>query len=75
MEIQLRLKTTRSNQSGFTLLEIIVVLAVLGTLAATLAPMVFRYIDDANVTRARADASGIAAAINKMYRNTGRWRG
>jgi len=67
------LRTTRSAQSGFTLLEIIVVLAVLGALAAVLTPVVFRYIDDANVTRAKSDAGGIASAINKMYKDTGRW--
>ncbi len=61
------------NQKGFTLLEIIVVLAVLSALAAMLSPVVFRYIDDANRTRAQADTSALAAAINQMYKDTGRW--
>ena len=61
------------NNKGFTLLEIIVVLAVLGALAAMLSPVVFRYIDDANRARAQGDANTIAAAIQQMYKDTGRW--
>ncbi len=67
------MKTIANNQKGFTLLEIIVVLAVLGALAAMLTPVVFRYIDDANRTRAQNDASAIAAGINQMYTHTGRY--
>jgi len=67
------MRTIRSGQAGFTLLEIIVVLAVLGALAAIMTPVVFRYIDDANVSRAQGDVTSIAAAINKMYKDTGRW--
>ncbi len=63
----------RSNQKGFTLLEIIVVLAVLGALAAMLSPAVFRYIDDGNRTRAQGDVQVIATAINRMYADTSRW--
>ena len=61
------------NEKGFTLLEIIVVLAVLGALAAMLSPVVFRYIDDANQARAQADVRTIATAIQRMYADTGRW--
>ena len=61
------------NEKGFTLLEIIVVLAVLGALAAMLSPVVFRYIDDANQARAQADVRTIATAIQRMYSDTGRW--
>src|SRR5437773_8445555 len=67
------MKKTVRNQKGFTLLEIIVVLAVLGALAAMLTPVVFRYIDDANLTRAQGDTQTIAAAIQQMYKDTGRW--
>ena len=69
----LRIRRRRLPEAGFTLLEIIVVLAVLGALATLVAPVVFRYIDDANVTRAQSDTGMIAAGINRMYRDTGRW--
>ena len=61
------------EQKGFTLLEIIVVLAVIGALAATLAPVVFRYIDDAKKAQAQGDAYTMASAIQQMYKDTGRW--
>ena len=67
------MKPVIRSQKGFTLLEIIVVLAVLGALAAMLTPVVFRYIDDANRTRAQGDANTMAAAIQQMYKDTGRW--
>ena len=67
------MKKVGSNERGFTLLEIIVVLAVLGALASMLAPVVFRYIDDANQARAQADTRTIAASIGQMYKDTGRW--
>ena len=67
------MKTAIRNQKGFTLLEIIVVLAVLGALSAMLTPVVFRYIDDANRTRAQGDTQTLAAAIQQMYKDTGRW--
>jgi len=67
------MKRMRRGEKGFTLLEIIVVLAVIGALAAILSPVVFRYIDDANRARAQADANTIAAAVQQMYKDTGRW--
>jgi prepilin-type N-terminal cleavage/methylation domain-containing protein len=63
----------RNDHKGFTLLEIIVVLAVIGALAALLAPVVFRYIDDARRAQAQADVQKIAEALNQMYKDTGRW--
>lgn len=63
----------RRGQKGFTLLEVIVVLAVIAALAAILAPVVFRYIDDAKKAQAQADTNAIAAAIQQQYKDTGRW--
>jgi prepilin-type N-terminal cleavage/methylation domain-containing protein len=67
------MKTIKQNQQGFTLLEIIVVLAVIGALAAMLAPVVFRYIDDAKKAQAQNDVTAIASAVQQMYKDTGRW--
>lgn len=61
------------GQKGFTLMEIIVVLAVIAALAAILTPVVFRYIDDAKKGQAQADVNAISAAIQQMYKDTGRW--
>jgi prepilin-type N-terminal cleavage/methylation domain-containing protein len=57
------------SQHGFTLFEIVIVIvvAVIGILIGILTPRIVVHIDDANITRAQADANGIAAAIEKMY--------
>ena len=51
------------EKKGFTLIEVIVVLAVLGVLAAVLTPMITGYVRDARLRRAQADTRMIAAAV------------
>jgi len=66
------MRTSRS-QGGFTLIEMIVVLAVIGTLVALIAPRVFPYIEEAKLIKAQADVNMIAAGVTKFYKDTGRW--
>ena len=52
---------------GFTLIEIMVVVVILGILAAIVAPNVMRRIDDAQVTKVSSDLRTIETALN-LYR-------
>ena len=62
-----RLSAPRPESAGFTLLEIMVVVVILGILAALVAPNVIRRIDDANITKVKQDIRALETALN-LYR-------
>lgn len=57
----------RTRQRGFTLIEIMVVVVILGILAALVVPQVMGRPDQAKVTVAGGDIKGISSAL-EMYR-------
>ena len=58
-------------RAGFTLIELILVVAVVAILAAILVPTVFSILDDAAITKGKADVKAIAGAIAKFRDDTG----
>jgi general secretion pathway protein G len=64
------MKTTRKlqlRQSGFTLIEIMVVVIIIGLLAGIVVPNVMDSLDKANVQKARADFKTLQTSL-KLYR-------
>ncbi|MCB1643919.1 MAG: type II secretion system major pseudopilin GspG [Pseudomonadales bacterium] len=57
----------RARQQGFTLIEIMVVVVILGILGALIVPNIIGRPDEARVTAARADIEAISNAL-ELYR-------
>lgn len=57
----------RARQAAFTLIELMVVLVIIGVLAALIVPNVLDRADDARVTAARTDIGNLVQAL-KLYR-------
>ena len=61
------MKAKADKQQGFTLIEVMVVVVILGILAAILVPRVMDRPDQARNTKARQDIRALEAALN-LYR-------
>lgn len=62
-----------SAEAGFTLLELLVVLAILGLLAAIVAPQVLHYLGASRSQTAKVQVENIGAALEEFQLDIGRY--
>ncbi len=61
------------NQKAFTLIELVVVVAIIGVLAAIVAPKAFSSVDKSKVTATVAEYNSIKAAVMAYYIDNNDW--
>jgi general secretion pathway protein G len=68
-------KLTRRTRSdaGFTLLELLVVLAIMGLLAAIVAPQVLKYLGSSRSETAKEQIKNVNAALEHYHLDVGRY--
>ena len=62
-----RLSHRSSGQGGFTLLEILIVVAIIAILAAVVVPKIVGRVDDAQISKVKSDIKALEAALD-LYR-------
>ncbi len=67
----IRLPASSARQSGFTLLELLVVLAIMGFLAAIVGPQVMKYVGSSRSQTAKVQIDNIVTALNHYRLDVG----
>lgn len=66
-------KRNRKGEAGYSLLEILIVLAIMGLLATMVAPRLFTQLDKSKVTAAKAQAKSLRLALDAYKLDTGNY--
>ncbi|MCP4265307.1 MAG: prepilin-type N-terminal cleavage/methylation domain-containing protein [Candidatus Brocadiaceae bacterium] len=67
----MKVKSTVNDKSGFTLIEMIGVIAIIAILAAFITPKIFQVIQDSKVTRFAGEVNGYKSAVTNWYKDIG----
>lgn len=65
----------RSAQRGFTLLELLVVLVIVGLLAGIVGPNLFKHVTQSEITTAKAQMNMLSKALDTYRLDTGHYPG
>ena len=70
---QSRNRQPRRAEAGFTLVEILVVITIIGLIMSLVGPRVLGYLSDSKVKTARIQIQGFSAALDLYYLDNGRY--
>jgi general secretion pathway protein G len=68
-----RQRSARTAERGFTLVEILVVITIIGLIMGLVGPRVLNYLGDSKVKAAKIQIESLASAIELFYLDTGQY--
>jgi general secretion pathway protein G len=72
-EVSRQRSSRYARTRGFTLIEIMVVVVIIGLLAAVIVPAVMKRIDDARVAKAKEDIQSLETALTMYYMDNSKY--
>lgn len=67
------LRSARQNAGGFTLVEMLVVITIIGLIMALVGPRVLNYLSESKAKTAKIQIQSFASALDLFYLDTGRY--
>jgi general secretion pathway protein G len=68
-----RRRRARSGEAGFTLVEMLVVITIIGLIMALVGPRVLNYLAESKVKAARIQVESFASSLDLFYLDNGRY--
>lgn len=66
-------RRSRSEEAGFTLVEMLVVITIIGLIMALVAPRVLGYLSESKAKAAKIQIESFGSALDLFYLNSGRY--
>lgn len=66
-------RRSREQEAGYTLVELLVVITIIGLIVALVGPRVLNYLGESKVKTAKIQIQGFSSALDLYYLDTGRY--